>query len=616
VQATIENEAALAQLDNVIRATGEGAGFTTQQLAALSTEMARSSTLASAAVQGGLARLLAYTNIQGDAFTRAAQATLDMSAALRIDMTSAAETLGRALDDPINGLGALSRQGFKFSAEQKALIQSFMDVNDVAGAQGVILESIESVYDGAALAARNTLGGALTALKNEWADQIVLTSETSQALVDFINYIVTALPIARDVFVRFTNDMRRLWFFLRRVAIEFEYEWTRQVVQGFKEVDMEAQELRRSLQLAFLDFDIRDFEERVAAGMEAASRSVGRTAGHTRDLTLEINAAIAATQSLIAGLEKERDALQYSRWELIEKSKEYRDATETQQKYIRTLFDEGEMLREQARIRDEDTKAKEAAEAARRREIENRENTVARSIAQLQREAETLEMTERQIFKTSDAYSFATSEQRKEMLAIFDLIEARKQSIDAREEEAKEIERIAAKLKARQEQFGEDMRDAFQPFFEGMILGLAGMSVGLDDFKESIANVSSVIIEAMTEGLAEEQMAMGMRALATGTWPPNPAAIAAAGMHFAAAGAFRALPGAVRRSGQARPASMPAMGATDRPSAVRDRQPPEINIYIDPLDPSNPAYQSNLAQALGGVRQRYGSATVNVRPRT
>ena len=43
---------------------------------------------------------------------------------------------------------------------------------------------------------------------------------------------------------------------------------------------------------------------------------------------------------------------------------------------------------------------------------------------------------------------------------------------------------------------------------------------------------------------------------------------------------------------------------------------PEVNIYIDPLNPSNPAWQSNLAQTLRGVTQRYGNANVNVKPRT
>ena len=62
--------------------------------------------------------------------------------------------------------------------------------------------------------------------------------------------------------------------------------------------------------------------------------------------------------------------------------------------------------------------------------------------------------------------------------------------------------------------------------------------------------------------------------------------------------------------------SIPSAMAATRPSSMVERQTPEINIYIDPLNPSNPAWQSNLAQTLRGVTQRYGTATVNVRPRT
>jgi hypothetical protein len=62
-------------------------------------------------------------------------------------------------------------------------------------------------------------------------------------------------------------------------------------------------------------------------------------------------------------------------------------------------------------------------------------------------------------------------------------------------------------------------------------------------------------------------------------------------------------------------ASMANPNSTMRPTAGT-AMAPEINIYIDPLNPSNPAWQSTLAQTLRGVSQRYGASTVNVRPRT
>ncbi len=165
----------------------------------------------------------------------------------------------------------------------------------------------------------------------------------------------------------------------------------------------------------------------------------------------------------------------------------------------------------------------------------------------------------------------------------------------------------------------ENMTDAFAGFFEGMAQGFMGMMTLGEALKQGVTGLGAAIIEELTKGKAEYHMAEGAGALARGTWPPNPLALKAASQHFIAAGLFKALPGVVRSMG--RPSSggrmsIPSATAATRPSSIPDRQQPEINIYIDPLNPTNPAWQSNLAQTLRGVTQRYGSATVNVRPRT
>jgi hypothetical protein len=164
-----------------------------------------------------------------------------------------------------------------------------------------------------------------------------------------------------------------------------------------------------------------------------------------------------------------------------------------------------------------------------------------------------------------------------------------------------------------------NMTNAFAGFFEGMAQGFLGTMTLADAFRQGVAGIGGALIEELTKGKAELHMAEAAGALARGTWPPNPLALKAASQHLIAAGLFRALPGIVRGMGRSSGASRPsipnAMAAT-RPSAMAERMLPEINIYIDPLNPTNPAWQSTLAQTLRGVRQRYGSATVNVRPRT
>jgi hypothetical protein len=134
--------------------------------------------------------------------------------------------------------------------------------------------------------------------------------------------------------------------------------------------------------------------------------------------------------------------------------------------------------------------------------------------------------------------------------------------------------------------------------------------------------MAAAVMHELTKGKVELHMAEGAGMLARGLAPPgNPAFIASAVKHFAAAAAFKAIPGIVGGlgsrgggGGSAGP-TIPNPNSTTRPSAS-SAMGAEINIYIDPLNPSNPAWQSTLAQTLRGVGQRYGASTVNVKPRT
>ena len=85
---------------------------------------------------------------------RTQRAALDMAAALGMDAAYAAETLGRALDSPVEGIAALTRQGFLFKVGMKEWIRALTEQGRVAEAQALILTEVESAYKGAA-GARN-----------------------------------------------------------------------------------------------------------------------------------------------------------------------------------------------------------------------------------------------------------------------------------------------------------------------------------------------------------------------------------------------------------------------------------------------------------------------------
>ena len=96
--------------------------------------------------------LLTFGNVQGKTFKEANGLALDLSVAFDKDLQSSAVMVGKALNDPMKGLTALSRIGVMFTAEQQEQIKSMMEVNDVAGAQKIIMGELERQVGGSAAA--------------------------------------------------------------------------------------------------------------------------------------------------------------------------------------------------------------------------------------------------------------------------------------------------------------------------------------------------------------------------------------------------------------------------------------------------------------------------------
>lgn len=165
------------------------------------------------------------------------------------------------------------------------------------------------------------------------------------------------------------------------------------------------------------------------------------------------------------------------------------------------------------------------------------------------------------------------------------------------------------------------MTDAFTAFFEATAHGFQGQGDVFASAVEAARGAGAAIVGALVEGRAETEMALGTAALASGMWPPNPAAIAAATKHFAAAAMFKAIPGIVRGGvggfGGGGGASVP-LGAigTSMPGTPRPMGP-EVHIYLDPLSPGDERFQRVVMGASQNARERFGeNVRVNIHPRT
>jgi phage-related minor tail protein len=103
--------------------------------------------------------LLTFTNIKDKVLDAATAVSVDMAQALGGDPKSQAIALGKALNDPIKGITALTRVGVTFTDEQKAQIQAMQEAGDMAGAQTVIINELNKEFGGSAKAAADATGG-------------------------------------------------------------------------------------------------------------------------------------------------------------------------------------------------------------------------------------------------------------------------------------------------------------------------------------------------------------------------------------------------------------------------------------------------------------------------
>jgi len=170
VKNSIEVENAISQLDNKIRSTGGSAGFTRDQLVKMASGLQNVTTYGDQAVMEMQALLLTFREIQGSQFAGAQEAILNMATSLGTDLKTAAMQVGKALNNPAEGLSALKKAGVSFSDAQEKTIKALTSTGRAAEAQDLILKELEKSFGGSAKAARETFGGSLTALNNAFGN--------------------------------------------------------------------------------------------------------------------------------------------------------------------------------------------------------------------------------------------------------------------------------------------------------------------------------------------------------------------------------------------------------------------------------------------------------------
>lgn len=227
IRESMQMEKQLNIMDQLVKQTGASAWTTTQQLQQQAHQVALNTLESVDGVMEAQKTLLTFRKVTGEVFDRSIQAAADMSAALGTDLRSSVLQLGKALEDPVTGMSALSRSGTVFTEQQKEMVKSMVESGKQAEAQKFILSELEAQYGGAGNAAAKGLAGALDTLSQRWQEfQLAITSGKGGAIETIINgisnsihFVTENMHVARRVVIAL---MSQFHVFGVRVGAQFD----------------------------------------------------------------------------------------------------------------------------------------------------------------------------------------------------------------------------------------------------------------------------------------------------------------------------------------------------------------------------------------------------------
>ena len=168
VEAFNESDKAAAQLNATLKSTGFAAGLTKDALDKQAESLMNMSTFDDDAITGAQSLLLTFTNIKDEVFNQTIPAIADLATKMGTDLKGATMQVGKALQDPTQGMAALRRVGVSFSESQQKVIKDLQQTGDLAGAQKLLLAELNKEFGGSASAAAATYSGQMQILQHQF----------------------------------------------------------------------------------------------------------------------------------------------------------------------------------------------------------------------------------------------------------------------------------------------------------------------------------------------------------------------------------------------------------------------------------------------------------------
>lgn len=148
----------------VLNATGYAAGWNAEQL----DQMARQTAFATLAsvedIREAQNVMLTFKSVQKGVFSEAVNLTQDLAVVMGGTAASNAKMLGKALEDPIAGISAMSRAGVSFTQSQKDTIKAMVETGHKADAQRLVLSELQKQVGGVGSGEAGGLSGSIDTL--------------------------------------------------------------------------------------------------------------------------------------------------------------------------------------------------------------------------------------------------------------------------------------------------------------------------------------------------------------------------------------------------------------------------------------------------------------------
>lgn len=215
-------EQASAQLNATLESTQYAAGLSRAALDQQGLALSKITKYDDDVITSMQSLLLTFTEIKGAVFQEATPAILDLAEKMGGDLKGASIQVGKALNDPIKGVTALSKVGVSFTETQKAMIKQLVATGDTAGAQRIILAELNKEFGGSAVAAAQAGTGGLTVLANRFGN---IKESVGGLIVGGLELLYPALSKVMDLveaapgfFREFGTEIKAVGIFIGVVA--------------------------------------------------------------------------------------------------------------------------------------------------------------------------------------------------------------------------------------------------------------------------------------------------------------------------------------------------------------------------------------------------------------